>query len=80
MINETTSFNSAVMVKDANNVDVTVMYLSANLDGGTMNLSMNINIMNKELAIANAVIIKAQYAEFVAAVTERATELGYPIF
>lgn len=80
IINETTNFNANVMVPDANGVDTTVMYLNATLDGGTMNVNISANTVNKALAQANASAVKAQYEEFRLAVTTRAIDLGYLIF
>lgn len=79
-INENVNFNAQVTVKDANNVDTIVMYLSATLDTANMNVSINCNTVNKTLVVANAVTVKAQYDEFEAAVKERAIELGYVQF
>lgn len=80
MINETTNFNSQVMVQDSNGVDTAVMYLNATLDNGNMNVSISASTTNKTLAAANAVTVKAQYDEFMAAVMSRAAEMGYVIF
>jgi|GEM_PF-4863284 len=79
MINETTNFTSQVMVKD-NGVDVAVMYLNATLDSANMNVSISASTSNKVLASANSADVKVQYDAFMAAVTERAIELGYVIF
>lgn len=80
MINETTNFNSQVMVQDSNGVDTAVMYLNATLDNGNMNVSINCQTTNKVLATANAVAVKEQYDAFMLAVITRATEMGYVIF
>lgn len=61
MINETTSLNSNVIVKDTNDVDIVVMYLNATLDSGNMNVTISANTANKLLAKANEVIVKAQF-------------------
>ena len=80
MINETTNLNTNVTVKDVNGIDTVVMYLGATLDNGNMNLNISANTMNKVMAEANAVEVKAQYVAFEAAVKARAIELGYLIF
>ena len=80
MINETTNFNLAVTVKDSNNMDIQVAYLNATLDAGTQNISINMNVSNKALVIANPDTVKQQYTDFVSAVQTRAKELGYVIF
>jgi hypothetical protein len=86
MINETTNFNCNVMVKEKNaegvatGMETAVMYLSATLDSGNMNMNISANTVNKVLAQANAITVKAQYAEFKTAVEARAKELGYVIF
>lgn len=80
IINETTNFNANVMVPDANGADTVVMYLNSTLDGGTMNVNISANTVNKSLAISNAASVKAQYEEFRIAVANRAIELGYVIF
>lgn len=79
-INENVSFNAQIMVKDTNGVDTPVMYLAATLDTANMNININCSTANKALVTANAAAIKAQYAEFEAAVKQRAIELGYVIF
>jgi len=80
MINETANFNSQVTVKDTNGADVQVAYLNATLDKGNQNINISMSTTNKELVLANAAAVKQQYDEFMAAVTARATELGYVIF
>lgn len=80
MIIETTNFSVQVMVKDTNEVDTAVMYLNATLNSGNMNINISISTTNITLATANAATVKTQYDEFMAAVTARATELGYVIF
>ena len=80
MVNETTNLNTNVTVKDVNGIDTVVMYLGATLDNGNMNLNISANTMNKVMAEANAVEVKAQYVAFEAAVKARAIELGYLIF
>lgn len=79
-INENTTFNAPVIVKDANGNDVTVMNLYAALDKSNMNLNTVVTTINKALAAENAVEVKAQYEQFMSAVKNRATELGYVIF
>lgn len=79
-INETTNFNSAVTVKDANNMDVQLAYLNATLDTGNQNFNISMSTTNKALITANASVVKAQYDEFMVAVKSRAIELGYVIF
>lgn len=79
-INENVNFNGQVIVKDSNGTDTVVMYLGASLDTSNMNININANTVNKALVITNAADVKAQYAEFEAAVKARATELGYIIF
>jgi hypothetical protein len=80
MINETTNFSSPVTVKDANNNDVQVAYLNATLDTGNQNFNIGMSVNNKALVQANAATVKQQYDDFMAAVSARATELGYVIF
>jgi len=80
MVNETTNFSAVVMVKDTNNADVQVAYLNATLDTNNQNFNIAMSVTNKELVAANAEAVKAQYVEFMTAVTTRATELGYVIF
>jgi len=80
MINETTNLNAQVTVKDANGNEVQVAYLNATLDTGNQNFNIVMSTTNKALVIANAVAVKAQYDEFMSAVSARATELGYVIF
>lgn len=79
-VNENINFNAQVMVKDTNNVDTQVMYLGATLDSGNMNVNINATTTNKELASANADVVKDQYVEFETAVKARAKELGFVIF
>ena len=79
-INENVNFNGQIVVKDANEVDTPVIYLNAALDTANMNLNIGVNTVNKVLVTSNAENVKAQYAEFEAAVKARATELGYVIF
>lgn len=78
-INETTTLNGNITVKDANGNDTVVAYLNANLSGN-MNININMNVQNTALVTANAADVKAQYEEFVVKVKARATELGYVIF
>lgn len=78
-INENVTMNGQITVKE-NDTDTPVMYLSASIDTANMNININCNTVNKTLATANAVDVKAQYADFEAAVKARATELGYVIF
>ena len=80
VINETTNLSVNITVKDANENDITVMYLNVTLDGANNNLSMSCNTTNKPLATANAAAVKAQYDEFMLVVKDRALELGYVIF
>jgi hypothetical protein len=80
MVNETTSFNGDITVKDSNGVDTMVAYLSATLDEKNENLNINMNVTNKELLNANAVDAKSQYDEFETAVKSRAKDLGYVVF
>lgn len=79
-INENVNFNAQAIVKDANNVDVAVMYFNATLDTANMNVNISCSTTNKALVTANADAVKTQYIEFEAAVKARATELGYVIF
>jgi hypothetical protein len=80
MVNETTSFNGDITVKDSNGVDTMVAYLSATLDEKNENLNINMNVTNKELLNANATDAKSQYDEFETAVKSRAKDLGYVVF
>ena len=84
-INEITSFNAQILVKDSNNNDVVVAYLSANLDAGLGNYSINMSTQNKALMTSTATnvageTVQAQYAAFAAQIETRAKELGYAIF
>lgn len=79
-MNESVTFNGSVIVKDANNVDLVVMYLNATLGTENMNININANTANKELVVANAETVKAQYTEFETAVKTRAKALGYVIY
>ena len=80
MVNETTSFNGDITVKDSNGADTMVAYLSATLDEKNENLNINMNVTNKELLNANAADAKSQYDEFETAVKSRAKDLGYVVF
>lgn len=80
MVNETTSFNGNITVKDSNGTDTMVAYLSATLDEKNENLNINMNVTNKELLNANAADAKSQYDEFETAVKSRAKDLGYVVF
>ena len=85
-INEITSFNAQIMVKDSNGNNTVVAYLSANLDAGLGNYSINVNTQNKSLLNAEGAVnvagetVQAQYAAFVSQIETRAKELGYAIF
>ncbi|MDP4144167.1 MAG: hypothetical protein Q8936_06725 [Bacillota bacterium] len=79
-INETTTMNANIIVKDANGADIVVAYLNASLDGGNQNFNINLNVQNKALLITNAEEVKTQYNEFETAVKSRAKDLGYVIF
>lgn len=79
-VNENINFNGQVIVKDANGVDIQVMYLSATLDSANMSVNINATTSNKELVAANADSVKAQYAEFETTVKTKATALGFVIF
>lgn len=79
MINETMNFNSQVTVKNANGNDIQVAFLSANLDTGSQNFNISMNVTNKDLVIANKKLVKAQFEEFMKSVTSRATALGFTI-
>ena len=84
-VNEITSFNAQISVKDSNGNDTVVAYLSANLDAGLGNFSINMSTQNKALMTSTATnvageTIQAQYKSFAAQVETRAKELGYVIF
>lgn len=84
-INEITSFNAQILVKDSNGSDVVIAYLSANLDAGLGNFSINMNTQNKALMTSAATnvageTVQEQYAKFANQVETRAKELGYVIF
>ena len=79
-INETTSFNTSITEKDANNNDVQVAYLNATLNGENQAFNINVNVTNKTLLVANAADVQTQYSAFETAVKNRAKELGYVIF
>ena len=80
MINETTNFNSAVIVKDTNNNDIQVAYLNATLDTNNQNFTISMSVTNKALVTANAAIIKQQYTDFETEVKARAVQFSYVIF
>lgn len=84
-INEVTSFNAQILVKDVNGNDTVVAYLSANLDAGLGNYSINMSTQNKALMTDTATnvageTVQAQYAAFAKQIEARAKELGYAIF
>jgi hypothetical protein len=80
MINETSNFSTPIIVKDMNNYDVQVAYLSASLDKNNQNFNVNMSVSNKDLVASNASEVKQQYTDFMATVTTRAKDLGYVIF
>lgn len=85
-VNEITSFNAQIMVKDVNGNDAVVANLSATLDAGLGTLSINMNPQNKALLNTEGAVnvagetVNAQYATFKTEVESRAKELGYAIF
>lgn len=85
-VNEITSFNAQIMVKDVNGNDAVVANLSATLDAGVGTLSINMSPQNKTLLNATGSVnvagetVNAQYATFKTEVETRAKELGYAIF
>lgn len=85
-INETTSMNTNITLKDANGNDTVVAYLTASIDGTNQNFNINMNVSNKTLldtASATNVAgetVQTQYTEFETAVKSRAKELGFTIF
>lgn len=80
IINESTNFGASITEKDSNGTDTQVAYLSANLNGSNQSLSINVNIINKDLMSANAADVQIQYNDFIAEVKSRAKELGFTIF
>lgn len=78
-INESTTLNGNITVKDANSNNITIAYLNATLNAN-MNLNINMNVQNAALVTANAEDVKVQYEEFITKVKARAIELGYVIF
>ena len=85
-INETSNFSANITLKDTNNADTVVAYLTASLDGSTNNMNINMNVTNKVLlCTADATnvageTVTVQYTDFQTLVTARAKELGYTIF
>lgn len=85
-VNEITSFNAQIMVKDVNGNDAVVANLSANLDAGLGTLSINMNPQNKALLNTEGAMnvagesVTAQFTTFKTEVEARAKELGYAIF
>ena len=79
-INENVSFNAQITVKDTNGMDTPVMYLSATLDAGNMNININCNTTNKTLVTANSDEVKQQFSDFESTVKNRAKDLGFVIF
>lgn len=84
-INEITSFNAQISVKDSNGNDTVVAYLSANLDAGLGNYSINMSTQNKALMTSTAInvageTVQEQYTKFASQIEARAKELGYAIF
>lgn len=82
-INESTSYNANIILKDANGNDTAVAYLIATV-GDSFNINMNVS--NKTLLnTANATntageTAEQQYAQFESKVKDRAKELGCTIF
>ncbi|MDP4144483.1 MAG: hypothetical protein Q8936_08385 [Bacillota bacterium] len=84
-INETTSMNASITLKDNNGSDTVVATLNANLDAGTANLNIYVNVTNKSLMTVTATntageTAQVQYSQFESAVKNRAKESGYVIF
>lgn len=75
-LNENTTINGSITVKDANNNEVVVATATATIDKSNMSITQSVYTSNSQLAITNASTVKAQYDEFQAAVVERATQLG----
>lgn len=87
VINEVTSLNANMAVKDASGNDQVVANLSVNsLDPNNMNLNINVQVYNKALLTQTGAANVAgetpaqQYADFEAAVKTKAQALGYVIF
>ena len=85
-INETTNFNSQIIIEVADTTGATspskvqVGYLTATLDTANQNFNISLNVSNKDLFLANAEEVKKQYAAFEAEVKARAIQFGYVIF
>lgn len=85
-IKETVNLNGNITVKDANNSDVTVAYLSASINGDNMNSNITVNISNKTLLSVEGAANTAgetpaqQYTDFETAVKNKAKDLGFSIF
>ena len=85
-VNEVTSFNAQITVKDTNGNDTVVAYLSGNLDAGQGTFSINVTPQNKTLLNTNGAVntagesVAAQFSTFKTEVEARAKELGYAIF
>lgn len=86
-INEVTSLNANMTVKDASGNDQVVANLRVNsLDPNSMNLTIDVQVYNKTLLTQTGAVNIAgetpsqQYADFEAAVKAKAQSLGYVIF
>ena len=85
-INEVISLNGNITVKDTNNSDVIVAYLSASINSDNMNSNITANITNKALLSAEGAANVAgetpaqQYTDFETVVKNKAKDLGFSIF
>jgi len=84
-IKETVNMNGNITIKQTDTTtnqttDVICAYLSASIDTGSNNISISINIQNKDLLDANSADAQAQYTDFETAVKSRVKELGFTIF
>lgn len=77
---EVTCINTVVSVDDEQGKVIDVVRFSCNLDTSTFSINEQCTVLNKDLYLANAADIKAQYAAFRTNVTTRATSLGYILF
>lgn len=76
-LTQTNSFNGQLIEKNENNEDVVSAYVTASLDTSNYNVSINVNMQDKDSLTASSA---AQYKEFYEAVAAQGKALGFPIF
>lgn len=85
-INEITNLNAPVTVTATNNdgttTTSTIINLYASLDSSNMSVTVGASTLDKTGAAdpTNAVTIKDQYGQFMAAVQAKAASLGFVVF